>query len=82
MTGSPFSNVVGHNPGEDSTFQNVESTQVGDSTDSDRSAPGQDASGAETSIGVINDPISGVAREAGQNETAGQTDQSGAPTPV
>lgn len=73
MTGSPFSNVVGHAPG-DSTFQNVETTDTTDSTDFDRSIP--EDGGTEPAPGVESDG-QGNTHEAGQDETAGQTDQSG-----
>lgn len=81
MTGSPFSNVVGKNPGEDSTFQNVESTQVSDSTDSDRSVQGEDSVGSESTLGVEVD-AQGNTHQSEQDETAGQTSLSGTPTPV
>lgn len=74
MTGSPFSNVVGHNPGEDSTFQDVESTQVSDTTTETGARPA-DTPG-ESSVGVQRDP-SADTHVAGQDETAGQTDVSG-----
>lgn len=80
MTASPFSNVIGNEP-NDSTFVNVESTQDGDTTDSDRSVPGQDSDGAESTLGVITDPSSGATHVAEQGETAGQTD-TGASSPA
>ena len=79
MTGSPFSNVIGHNPGEDSTFQDVESTQVGDTTDQDRSVAGQDTD-SEPSVPVEVD-AQGDTKVSGEDETAGQTDQSGLVAP-
>jgi hypothetical protein len=77
MTGSPFSNVVGVDPA-DSSFVPVRTTQVGDSTDADRSVADSDT---EPSFGVVVNP-DGSTHEAGQDETAGQTDESGTQTPA
>lgn len=74
MTGSPFSNVVGHNPGEDSTFVNVESTQVSDTTTETGARPAD--SDTEPSVGVQRDPA-GDTHVAGEDETHGQTDVAG-----
>lgn len=65
-TGSPFSNVVGHD-GDSSTFQNVESTQTTDTTSQTAVSP-TDA-GTEPAGGVQVGP--GGTHEAGQDETAG-----------
>jgi hypothetical protein len=79
VTGSPFSNVVGHNPGEDSTFKNVESDQVGDTTTDSDSRP--DDTPGEPSVPVVLDTSGTGTHEAEEDETAGQTDLSGTPTP-
>lgn len=75
--GSPFSNVVGHNPDEDSTFERVESSDTSDTTSATEVAhvdnPG------ESSIGVEGQP-GGPEHVAGQDETAGDA-SSGTPTP-
>lgn len=74
MTGSPFSNVLAHNPGEDSTFTNVESTQVGDTTTETAGRPQTD--GTESSVGVSMDGSHNT-HVPGEDETQGQTDTSG-----
>lgn len=76
MTGSPFSNVLGKDP-EGSTFTNVESTQVGDTTTENAARPAD--ADTESSVGVETAP-DGTTHESGQDETAGQTDASGSPT--
>jgi hypothetical protein len=73
MTGSPFSNVIGKDPGS-STFQDVESTQVGDTTSETAGRPA-DTPG-ESSVGVERS-AAGDTHVAGEDETAGQTDTSG-----
>lgn len=69
MTGSPFSNVVGHNPGEDSTFQNVETTQTSDTTSETQTSTVD--SGTEPAGGVT---PGAIPHQSGQGETAGETD--------
>lgn len=73
MTGSPFTNVLPHAPG-DSTFKDVESTQVSDTTSDTAARPQTD--GSEPSVGVETDGL-GDTKVAGQDETSGQTDLSG-----
>lgn len=62
MTGSPFSNVVGHDQGS-STFADVESTETSDTTDRDAARPAD--TGTEPAGGVQQ------GREAAQDETPG-----------
>lgn len=70
MTGSPFSNVVGSTPGS-SSFKDVEATQTSDTT---AASPSSVDSGTEPAGGLTPDPSTpGAQREAGQNETAGDT---------
>ena len=76
MTGSPFSLVLGADPGT-STFKNVESTQVGDTTSETAGRP-VDTPG-ESSVGVEVD-ASGNTHESGQDETQGQSSASGTET--
>lgn len=73
MPGSPFSNVLGKDPGS-STFQNVESTQVSDTTtETGARPPDRDT---EPSVGVEGQ-APGTTKVAGQDETAGQTSTTG-----
>lgn len=75
MTGSPFSNVVGHNPGDNTTwYKQGETTQVSDTTTETGARPQTD--GSESSVGVETDGL-GNTHEAAQDETQGQTDLSG-----
>jgi hypothetical protein len=67
MTGSPFSNVLGHDP-DDSTFQNVKSGQPGDTTSETAARPPDSPS--EPSPGVEAD-AQGDTHVSGQDETAG-----------
>jgi hypothetical protein len=69
MTGSPFSNVVGHNPGEDSTFKDVEAT--GDSDTTSETQTSTVDSGTEPAGGVTPGAVTHV---AGEGETAGDQD--------
>lgn len=73
MTGSPFSNVLGSDPGE-STFKDVISTQVSDTTTETAGRPA-DTPG-ESSVGVERD-AAGNTKVAAEDETQGQTDTSG-----
>jgi hypothetical protein len=73
MTGSPYSNVLGTD-GDSSHFVNVESAQVGDTTDEDGARPSE--SDGESSVPVEVD-VAGNTHEATQDETEGQTDTSG-----
>lgn len=73
MPGSPFSDVLGKDPGS-STFQNVGSTQVGDTTTETGARPAD--SPTEPAPGVEGQ-APGTTKVAGQDETAGQTDTSG-----
>lgn len=68
MTGSPFSNVVGHNPG-DSTFTDVESTQTSDTTSESQTSTVD--SGTESTIAIT---PGAIPHEAAQGETAGEPD--------
>ena len=71
--GSPFSNVLGKDPGS-STFQNVESTQVSDTTTATGTRPPDNPT--EGAPGVIGS-APGTTHESGQDETAAQTSTSG-----
>ena len=71
--GSPFSNVLGKDPGS-STFQNVETTQVSDTTTLTGARPPD--SPTEPSPGVIG-ATPGTTHESAQDETAGQTSTTG-----
>lgn len=73
MTGSPFSNVLGTDQ-DSSHFQNVESTQVSDTTSETAGRPAD--SPGESSVGVETD-AQGRTHESGEDETANQTDTSG-----
>lgn len=75
MTGSPFSNVVGHDQ-DSSSFTNVESTQTSDTTSETASRPPDGST--EPAPGVLVAP-DGTTHEAGQDETAGDA-PSGTPT--
>lgn len=75
MTGSPFSLVLGTD-GNSSTFKNVETTQIGDTTDDDRVGTDNDT---ESSVGVEM-TVDHITHVAGQDETAGQSDVSGTPS--
>lgn len=73
MPGSPFSNVLGKDSGS-STFQNVESTQVSDTTTETGARPADTAT--EPAPGVEGQ-APGTTKVAGQDETAGQSATSG-----
>lgn len=76
MTGSPFSLVIGTDS-DSGHFQDVLSTQVSDTNDTDRvGAQNSDDPGDEGTVGVETDGV-GDTHESGQDETAGQTDTSG-----
>lgn len=75
MTGSPFSNVIGKDANE-STFQDVISTQTGDTTTENASRPVD--GDREPSVGVER-AADGTTHVSGEDETASQTDVSGAP---
>lgn len=77
MTPSPFSNVVAHDQNS-STFVDVESTQVSDTTDDDNVATRDDGTESSLGVEVTQDHIT---HEAAQDETAGQSDLSGTPNP-
>lgn len=73
MTPSPFSAVIGTDP-DSSTFKNVESTQVSDTTSETAARP--EDRGAESTVGVEYDANADT-HVSGEDETAGQTDESG-----
>lgn len=75
MTGSPFSNVVGHDA-DSSTFQDVESPQKTDTTSLNAVAPVD--SGTEPSEPVAVQP-DGSTTSAGEDETAGDAATGRAP---
>lgn len=69
MTGSPFSNVVGHDS-DSSNFQNVEATQGSDTTTETGARPADNAT--EPAPGVEGSAGQGATHVAGQDETGGQ----------
>lgn len=75
MAGSPFSLVLGHDQ-DSGTFTDVLTTQVGDTTTETNVASTD--SGTESSVPVEVAADHSV-HEAGQDETAAQSDTSGSP---
>lgn len=78
MTGSPFANVVGTDA-DSSTFTNVESTQVSDTTSASAVAARDNPGESSIPILIAQDHSE---HESGQDETAGQSDTSGTPAPA
>ncbi len=75
MTGSPFTNVLPTDQ-DSSTFEQVETTQVGDSTSLTNVAASD--TGSESSI-AVESTVDHVTHESGQDETQDQSDVSGLP---
>lgn len=78
MTGSPFANVVGTDA-DSSTFKNVESTQVSDTTSASAVATRDNSEESSIPLLIAQDHSE---HEATQDETAGQSDTTGTPAPA